>query len=67
MTAHPGTTPQAARGVSHPHPPMTQCDLCGWPMPVPQHSLRQGQIIGLLTCSECIEDALATRQQENMP
>lgn len=46
------------------HVPTVPCDLCGWPMPVPAVCIERREIIGLITCSECVEDALASRQLE---
>lgn len=47
--------------------PTVPCDDCEWPMPIPQHCLERGEIVGLLICSECVEAALATRQLELQP
>jgi hypothetical protein len=47
-------------------PPLC-CDRCEWPMAAPQHCIDQGEIIGLLICSECIEDDLAARNLELQP
>lgn len=38
-----------------------QCDLCAEVMTLPQHCVEQGEIVGLLTCSQCIEDELNAR------
>lgn len=37
------------------------CDLCGYGMPLPQHCIEQGAVLGLLVCSACIEDELHAR------
>jgi hypothetical protein len=42
-------------------PPNVCCDLCGEPMALPTHCEEQGQILGLLTCSRCVEDELTAR------
>jgi hypothetical protein len=34
-------------------------------MAIPDHCIREGRIVGLLTCSACVEDALAARQLES--
>jgi hypothetical protein len=44
-----------------PPPHQVCCDLCEGVMTVPSHCAEQGQIIGLLTCSQCIEDELQSR------
>lgn len=54
----PGTTPQAASGSI---PPMVTCDLCESPMQLPPGAVRNGQIIGLLVCTQCTEDSLDAR------
>jgi len=41
-------------------PPLT-CDLCDWPMTLPDHCREQGTILGLLVCTQCTEDALDAR------
>lgn len=46
--------------------PMAACDLCSWSMAIPAHCIAAGEITGLLTCSLCVEDALATRQLETI-
>jgi hypothetical protein len=55
------------RGVRSGAAATVTCDLCGWPMAIPTHCIESGEIAGLLTCSECVEDALATRQLEMQP
>lgn len=55
-----------ATGVRDGAVPMATCDLCSWPMAIPAHCIAAGEITGLLTCSECVEDALATRQLETI-
>lgn len=47
--------------------PTVQCDLCDAPMAYPAHLLGKPLILGLLTCSQCVEDNLATRQLETQP
>ncbi len=37
-------------------PPLT-CDLCAWPMTLPDHCRESGEILGLLVCTQCVEDA----------
>lgn len=52
--------PQAAQS-----PPAVCCDCCEFPMG--DHEIARapdGAILGLLTCSLCVEDALATRTLE---
>lgn len=41
--------------------PMVQCDLCEAPMPLPERSRFTGAILGLLVCTQCIEDELNAR------
>ncbi len=59
----------ASRRANHPptpsraSSPMVSCDLCGWPMDVPS-VCRDGLILGLLVCTQCIEDALDARADE---
>lgn len=36
-----------------------QCDLCEAPMAIPAQSVRAGRIIGLLVCTQCVEDNLS--------
>ena len=38
--------------------PAVCCDLCAWPMSLPEICVEQGEILGLLVCSQCIEDHL---------
>lgn len=53
----------AAATAQGPLPPHVVCDLCEAAMPWPAHN--RSEILGLLTCSQCIEDKLAARQLEN--
>lgn len=47
-----------------PLPPLV-CDCCSWPMSAHEIvRLPDGAIPGLLTCSLCVEDALAARTME---
>jgi hypothetical protein len=39
------------------------CDLCTSPMNVPRHCEAQGAILGLLVCSQCVEDELNARME----
>lgn len=43
---------------------VVNCDLCEAPMQLPPGAIRHGKIIGLLVCTQCVEDTLATRQLE---
>lgn len=52
---------QAASGVMHPQLPLAQCDACEGPMLVPRECVEAGKIIGLLICTQCIEDELEAR------
>lgn len=38
--------------------PTLCCDLCQWPMALPDHLEGQTVIHGLLVCTQCIEDNL---------
>jgi hypothetical protein len=40
------------------------CDLCEAPMQLPPGAVRNGQIIGLIVCTQCTEDALDARAFE---
>jgi hypothetical protein len=57
----------ATCGASHQQVPALCCDLCDWPMALPEPAASTGKILGLLTCSLCIEDALAIRTLEMQP
>jgi hypothetical protein len=54
-----------AGGVRHQNPPMVACDLCDWPLLIPEHCLKAGRIEGLLVCTTCTEDTLTARLLEN--
>jgi hypothetical protein len=41
--------------------PALVCDLCSWPMQIPDHCREQGAILGLLVCSQCVEDEVCAR------
>lgn len=38
--------------------PTVPCDLCEWPMALPEHCVERGEILGLLVCTLCVEDQL---------
>lgn len=40
--------------------PPVQCDLCGYAMPLPDNCAEQGEVVGLLVCTQCAEDNLAS-------
>ena len=66
MTSRNAGTPSGPQAANRRAPPLAQvsCDECGWPMPVPEHCIQQGQILGLLTCSLCTEDHLEAMRYE---
>jgi hypothetical protein len=41
---------------------MLTCDLCSWPMLLPDHLVGQKTIWGLLVCTQCIEDHLEAQR-----
>lgn len=51
----------AGQGIPNIAAATVPCDLCGWPMAIPEVRNGYGEIPGLLTCSQCVEDELASR------
>ena len=47
-------------------PPLV-CDLCAWPMTLPDHCREQGTILGLLVCTQCTQDELDARALNEGP
>lgn len=45
-------------------PASVNCDLCGWNMPLPDICREQRAVLGLLVCSQCVEDNLDARTDE---
>lgn len=59
------TTTDAARSSALPPTPPLLCDCCEWPMGAHEIvRLPDGAIPGLLVCSECVSDNLATQALE---
>lgn len=56
-TTQAGETPRSAP----PSVGQVICDYCQWPMALPQHCADQGEVIGLLVCTACVEDELQAR------
>lgn len=69
MTRPPQPPPEPVKGSSRDlrstaGGPMAQCDLCEAPMTIPTHCTQQGAVLGLLVCTQCIEDELEARNHE---
>lgn len=58
MTVRPGNPIADHSGARSGGAPQVNCDLCEAPMPVPDHCIHSGHIVGLLVCTQCIEDQL---------
>lgn len=52
MSGHPGAVATSGAQVC--------CDLCGYAMPLPEPCITAGEILGLLVCTQCVEDNLET-------
>lgn len=59
------TTTQASEPHRQPVPALC-CDLCQWPMTLPEHCREQGEILGLLVCAQCVEDQLEASTCERL-
>jgi hypothetical protein len=60
-----GATGAATRGPKPALPPSLPCDLCSYSVPTDQLTrAKDGAILGLIVCSQCVEDALEARQLE---
>lgn len=55
---HAHTHNAATRGPQPALPHTVPCDICESPFRLPPEIVAQGEILGLLVCSRCIEDAL---------
>lgn len=54
----PGGSPQALT-------PQVCCDLCEGVMSIPPGAIQRGRIVGLLVCTQCIEDQLEAQAYAN--